>query len=127
MITLGVNGVASLDEEGFKTYYEWLVKTVFEKSPKTKIIAQSIYPITADYSGITMKKILRANSWIRDIVSEYYTKGKSIYYLDTYNVLLDSTGVKLNPSYKNSASDGIHLNKKGHNAVLNNLRTHMIP
>ena len=68
-----------------------------------------------------------ANGWIRDLVSEYYNKGKAIYYLDTYNKLLDEHGEYMDLDYKNSASDGIHLNKTGHKVVLKNLRTHMIP
>jgi len=130
VITLGVNGVSSLDEEGFKEYYGWLIKTVFEKSPNTKIIAQSIYPISSFYqyqNTLNNKKITVANGWIRDLVSEYYNKGKAIYYLDTYNKLLDEHGEYMDLDYKNSASDGIHLNKTGHKVVLKNLRTHMIP
>ena len=130
VITLGVNGVSSLDEEGFKEYYGWLIKTVFEKSPSTKIIAQSIYPISSFYqyqNTLNNKKITIANGWIRDLVSEYYNKGRSIYYLDTYNKLLDEHGEYMDLDYKNSASDGIHLNKTGHRLVLDNLRTHMIP
>jgi hypothetical protein len=48
VITLGVNGVSFLTEEGFKSEYKALVTDVQSLSPETKIICNSIYPVESD-------------------------------------------------------------------------------
>jgi lysophospholipase L1-like esterase len=130
-ITLGVTGGVSmnLSEEGFKEIYKILVNSILEKSPDTKIVLQSIYPVAKSldkaYSKtISNEKIQKANLWIEDICKELYTSGKTVYYLDTYSVLVDDEGY-LPENYTNG--DGLHLSAAGYNAVLTNIRQHKIP
>ena len=119
VITLGVNGVATMDEEWFKEDYTAVVNIVKENSPNTKIICNSIYPVGRNYSelaSINNEKINAANEWIKQVAAETGTK-----YSDTCSVLKDSEGW-LRDDYQNG--DYLHLNAAGFTAVLQYLRTH---
>ena len=121
VITLGFeNGVAYCTEEKFKEYYGNLINTIKESSPDTKIILQSVFPVSnkkqKDNSGITNDKIDRANSWIEELALSSEVK-----YLNTVSVLEDSKG-NLKPEY--DSGDGVTLNENGYRAVLEYIRTH---
>lgn len=119
VITLGVNGVSSMDEDDFKREYADLVQTIQSVSPDTKIILQSIFPVTEDYeyvNSINNVKILDANRWILAVAEETGVK-----YLNTISVLLGDDGW-LPSEYNNG--DGIHLSPEGFGQVLNYIRTH---
>lgn len=119
LITLGVNGVAFMDEEYFTAEYTDLVKTIQTASPNTKIILNSIYPVSVNYpstSGITNDKIDAANKWIQNIASSTGVK-----YLDSESVLKDSSGA-LVETYHNG--DYLHLTADSFKLVINYLRTH---
>ena len=81
VITLGVTGGVSqnLSEEDFKRLYRTVVDGILEVSPDTKIILQSILPVTKvnQYEKtITNDKITRFNGWVADLAKEYYTAEK---------------------------------------------------
>ena len=118
VITLGINGVAILDESSFKSYYRDLIAAVQQNSPDTKIICQSIYPvIDAKTSGdIKNDRINAANQWINDVASEM-----SVRYLNTHDALMDSTG---NLIAEYDSGDGIHLLPAGLQIILQSVRTH---
>lgn len=120
VITLGVNGVSFLDEGDFIKYYKKLVNAVKDASPNTKIILQSIFPVTADYSnsgkGITNAKISTANTWVKKVAEECDVK-----YLDTHSVLKDSSGAL---PLSRCNGDGIHLNEAGFDLELSYIRKH---
>lgn len=120
LITLGVNGVSFMDEQYFVTEYTKLVQAVKEASPNTKIILNSIYPITASYSekgnGITNEKINTANTWVERVANSLGVK-----YLDSESAVKDETGA-LPDKYCNG--DGLHLNTDGFNLIINYIRTH---
>lgn len=119
LITLGVNGISFLDKEGFKESYTNLVNTVKEKSPNTKIILNSIYPVSASYdtsSGISNEKIDAANVWVEEVANETGLK-----YLDSASALKDADGA-LPDKYGNN--DGLHLGPDGYNVVIDYIRTH---
>jgi lysophospholipase L1-like esterase len=119
LITLGVNGVAFMDEEYFVTEYTGLVKAIQTASPNTKIILNSIYPVSVNYpstNGITNEKIDAANKWIQTIASSTGVK-----YLDSESVLKDSSGA-LVETYHNG--DYLHLTADSFGLVINYLRTH---
>ena len=120
LITLGVNGVSFMDEQYFITEYTKLVQAVQAASPNTKIILNSIYPVTAGYSekgnGITNEKIDTANTWVERVASSLGVK-----YLDSESVIKDENGA-LPDKYCNG--DGLHLNTDGFNLIMNYLRTH---
>ncbi len=120
VLTLGVNGVSSLEKEDFKGYYSDLIKEIKNNSLETKIILQSIYPVCDYYEmkSISMEKINRANTWIAELASE-----EDVYYLNTISALVNEKG-HLTDSYCNG--DGIHISKEGFGVILDYIRTHKI-
>ncbi len=121
VITVGIeNGVSYCSEEKFKEYYCKLIESLKESSPQTKIILQSIFPVSKSYEKqnpeLSNDRINRANLWIQEIA-----ESESIKYLDTASILKQTNG-KLNPTY--DSGDGIHMNSKGFQAMLNYIRTH---
>lgn len=119
VITLGVNGVAEMDEDWFKQDYTALVQSIQAASPDTKIICNSIYPVENDYeyiNSINNTNIPQANEWIKAVAESTGCK-----YADSASVLKAEDG-SLREDYGNG--DGIHLNADGFNAVLEYLRTH---
>lgn len=119
VITLGVNGVAEMDEDWFKQDYTALVQSIQAASPDTKIICNSIYPVENDYeyiNSINNTNIPQANEWIKAVAEATGCK-----YADSASVLKAEDG-SLREDYGNG--DGIHLNADGFNAVLEYLRTH---
>lgn len=119
VITLGVNGVSSMDEEYFKSEYTDLIEGILEASPETVIILQSILPVAAHYenqTSINNEKISRANIWIEEIA-----RAAGLGYLDTYSALVGEDGFLPN-EYQNG--DGLHLNEAGFNLILEYIRTH---
>lgn len=120
MITLGVNGISYMDESYFKQSYSSLVKKVQELSPDTKIILNSIYPVTLGYeakkNGINNLKISAANLWVEAVAAE-----TGVHYLDSASVLKNAEQV-LPDEHTNG--DGLHLNGEAFKLVTNYIRTH---
>ena len=118
VITLGTDwGVAYLNEEEFKACYSALVEKIQAASPNTKIILQSIFPVTKDCVVPDNAKIDAANRWVKSVAAAYRCR-----YLDTQSILKDETGA-LKPEYCNS-SDGIHLTTEAYVRILSYTRTH---
>ena len=118
VISLGTNGLYSLDESQFKYCYNKLLSAIKEASPDTKIIIQSIYPVTSWYKNLTNDKINTANQWLIDIATEAKVK-----YIDTASVLKDSKGC-LKESFNSYHKDGYHINAEAYKAILEYIRTH---
>ena len=121
IITVGLeNGVSHCSEEKFKEYYSNLIAKIKNASPDTKIILQSIFPISAQaeksFPEITNKRIDTANKYIAQLAQE-----NSVRYLNTASALKDQNG-KLDPKY--DSGDGIILNKEGYIAIAQYMRTH---
>ena len=121
VITVGLeNGVAYCSEEKFTEYYGKLIDTIQDAVPNTKIILQSVFPVTADaeksLSGITNRKIDTANGYIERLAEEM-----GVRYLHTAEVLKNKSGA-LDEKY--ASADGVTLNESGYAAMLQYLRTH---
>ena len=120
VITLGTDwGVAYLSEAEFKACYTDLVKAIQKASPKTEIILQSIFPVTAGCVNLDNAGIDTANKWVKAVAAE-----NGCHYLNTQSVLKDDKNC-LRAEYCNS-SDGIHLGKNAYVAILEYIRTHAI-
>ena len=119
VITLGLNGIALLDEQQFKDYYTGLIQAIQQASPNTRIICNSIYPVIDEKtsSEITNAKINAANGWIKDVAAATNCR-----YLNSHDELMDETGQL--PAQYEGGDDGIHMNADGYNAVLQIVRTH---
>jgi hypothetical protein len=100
-------GVTYLNESEFKSCYASLIQAILAESPDTRIILQSIFPVTEDCVNLDNAKIDTANGWVKDIAAENGCR-----YLDTQSVLKDGEGC-LKKDYCSSA-DGIHLNKEAY-------------
>ena len=120
IITLGTDwGVAYLSETEFKACYSALVQAIQKASPKTEIILQSIFPVTAGCTALDNTKIDTANKWVKAIAAENGCR-----YLDTQSILKDDKNC-LKAEYCNS-SDGIHLGTEAYVAILDYIRTHAL-
>lgn len=118
VITLGVNGVSFMDEDNFVREYTDLVTRIQEKSPDTKIILNSIYPVASNYEHldqINNERICAANIWVEKIAEDTGTR-----YLNTYEAIVGSDGW-LPQQYQ---TDGMHLNPAGFNVILDYIKTH---
>lgn len=122
IITLGVNGADRFTEAKYKTYYNKLIDKIKELSPSTKIILQSAFPVTDEYSdrdnGISNSSINRLNQWLKDIAYE-----QQLPYLDTQSILKNNNG-GMKEEY--SEGDGVHMNALAYEAILQYIRTHAI-
>ena len=118
VISLGTNGVSALDEEQFKYCYKKLLDAIKEASPNTKIMVQSIYPVTSTYEYFSNETINKANGWLLELAEECGIK-----YLDTASVLKDESGA-MKDEYNSAHNDGYHINKAAAIEILNYIRTH---
>ena len=119
LITLGVNGIAFMDEEWFIRDYTDLVRLVQAASPDTKIILNSIYPVAASYKylkDINNDRIRAANGWIEQVAEATGTR-----FLNSYECLVGPDG-NLPESSQNG--DGLHLNGEAFTTVMHYIRTH---
>ena len=113
IITLGTDwGVSYLSESEFKDCYTKLVKAIQKASPKTTIILQSIFPVTAGCATLDNAKIDNANKWVKAVAAENECR-----YLDTQSILKDENNF-LKAEYCNSAD--------GYEAILGYIRTHAV-
>ena len=121
IITLGTDwGVAYLDEEEFKECYAKLVVQIQKASPRTKIVLQSIFPVTAACPSLSNQQIDTANTWVKAVAAE-----NECSYLDPQSILKDDKNC-LKDEYCNS-TDGIHLTTGAYQMILNYIRTHAVP
>ena len=120
VITLGVNGIAYANETQFKAYYGKLIDAIQDASPETKIILQSIFPVSEAYDQkggkLCNANIDVANGWVMQLAAEQGCK-----YLDTATVLKNDNGTMI-AAY--DAGDGIHMTADGYKAILQYIRTH---
>ena len=120
VITLGTDwGVSYLGESEFKACYSALVKAIKQASPDTRIILQSIFPVTDFCPNLNNTKIDTANKWVKAIAAENGCR-----YLDTQSVLKDEKN-NLKAEYCNS-TDGIHLDANAYKVILQYIRTHAL-
>ncbi len=121
LITVGIeNAVPYCDKETFCNYYEKLINTVKKNSPDTKIILQSILPVTSKYEfknkEFSNDKIDTCNTWICELAEKNDVK-----FLNTAETLKASNG-KLKKDY--ASKDGNSLNAEGYATLLTYIRTH---
>ena len=120
LITLGLNGIAMLDEQQFRSYYTDMLSQIQAASPDTKIILQSILPVMDSRvpRGISNEKIDTANQWIYSIAEQM-----GVRYLNSQPAVEDENG-QLRADYNDDLAMGIHMNPTGFEALLQHIRTH---
>ena len=122
IITLGVNGADNFNEISYKKYYKKLIDAIQDESPNTKIIIQSVFPVTKSYSdkdnGVSNPGIDQLNVWAKELAIE-----EKINYLDTQSILKNEYGAQF--EYYN-VQDGVHMNADAYDAIIEYIRTHAI-
>ena len=121
VITIGLeNGVPYCDKDTFCDYYQKLIDAVQKSSPSTKIILQSIFPVTSKYErkhpAISNEKISECNQWICALAEQ-----NKLRFLNTAECLADSNG---NLQKDLASKDGGSLNADGYAAVIEYIRAH---
>lgn len=122
VITVGASGGAGFLKEGrFKSIYKKMLDGVKIASPETKIIVQSIYPLSDRsvkyYKKLTRQAVVEANGWIRDVCRE-----ENVPYVDAHSILVDKNGY-LRPEYQND--EYLHLTSAAYRAILSNLEAYL--
>lgn len=122
VITLGVSGGAGrLTKESFVGIYRELLLSVQRASPETKILVQSMLPLSdrsvKHYKRLTKEAVVQANSWVRALCEEM-----RIPYVDTHAKLIDPNTGYLKPEYQND--EYMHLTSAAYEVILENLRLH---
>ena len=119
VLTVGVNGIAFMDEAWFKRDYASLVQMIHAASPDTKIILNSIYPVAASYpyqKDINNSKITDANVWIEQIATDNDCR-----FLYSHECVVGPDGYLPETSQN---GDGIHLTGEAYTTVMQYIRTH---
>ncbi len=125
VLSFGLNGIQQFisSKQSFTDPYQNLISAIQKASPNTRIILQSVYPIsetnnTFSVDGLTIDRyILTLNTWLQEIAEA----NENVRYCDTASVLRNELNA-LNPSY--DAGDGVHLTKSAYEQILMYLRTH---
>jgi len=122
IVNLGINSILSYNQDYFYSNYRAFINKIREASPDSKIIIQSIFPVTqswalknghADYNHY----IAYANRELAKLSKELDCS-----FLHTYEILTDENGY-LQAKY---TSDGLHLSREGYSAVFDYILSHPI-
>ena len=118
VLSFGLNGLSrwTRDPDVFLRNYRALIDGVLSRSPNTKIILQSVYPVgeNTGFSAPTQelnRQICKLNGHISFLANEY----QNVKYVNTAALLTDADGTLL--SIYNSG-DGIHLTNEAYRIIL---------
>ena len=119
---LNVQEIAGfLKEDDFKRIYAEMLIGISRSSPKTKIIAQSILPLSDKsvkyYKKLTKEAVVKANGWIEEVCGDL-----GVDYLPTHDLLTDDNGY-LKTEYQND--EYLHLTSAAYEIILKNLENHI--
>ena len=126
VLSFGLNNISAFinNKALYVNNYSRLIKAIQAVSPDTKIILQSVYPVTSycdswNVDGKTVSEYTKTlNQWLPEIAAAH----ENVRFVDTASVLTDENGC-LNASYDISG-DGIHLTAEAYEKILTYLRTH---
>ncbi len=123
VITLGVSGGAGvMPMSRFTEIYRRMLLSVKKASPGTKVVVQSILPLSdkasLHYKSLTKASVLEANRAIRGLCADL-----GVPYIDTHSLLCDASGY-LKKEYQND--EYMHLTAKAYTVVLQNIRKQLI-
>ena len=121
VISVGQDGLNSVDEAAFKNSYTSLIQSIRSASPDTIIICCSITSVINNYTGadnLSTIMISDANDWIKDVC-----QNTGVYFAESGKSVGDGTGSVLT-SYL--STNGKTLNSSGISQVLQYLREHAL-
>ena len=122
VITVGVSGGAGrLSKEAFVGIYRELLLSVQRASSGTKILVQSLLPLSDQsvkhYKRLTKEAVVQANGWVKALCEEM-----NVPYVDTHAKLIDPSTGYLKPEYQND--EYMHLTSAAYEVILENLRSY---
>ena len=118
VLSFGLNGVTrwSRDPEAFLRNYRTLIEGIRARSPNTKMILQSVYPVGENTvfslsKGELNRQICNLNVHIEKLAQEY----ENTEYVNTAALLFDASGA-LSATF--DSGDGIHLTNEAYRMIL---------
>ena len=124
VLSFGLNGIMDFvsDKNSYVSNYSKLIKAIRQASPDSKIILQTVYPVSnADSFSVDIatlnSHLMTLNEWLPEIAAAH----ENVRVVDTASVLRAADGTLIS-SYDNG--DGIHLSADAYRAILDYLRTH---
>ena len=125
VLSFGLNNIAYFvnHKDNYVNNYNKLINTVKQASPNTRIILQSVYPVSAacdDFSvnGATVCSYTETlNGWLKEIAASH----ENVKFADTASVLKGADGTLI-AAY--DTGDGVHLSADAYQQILLYLRTH---
>lgn len=120
ILNLGTFSTAWIGEDVFLENANQTIKDIKEKSPNTKIILISLYPIKKGYNinSFTQERINKYNFYILEMAYKHNVK-----FLDVQAALKGPDGYGKNQYF---IDDNFHLTNQGHSAVKEYIKTHAI-
>lgn len=119
VISLGMDSLANVTQDGFITNYCALINSIHAVSPDTVIICCALSSVTLDYpsiDGLTATMARDANEWIKQVCID-----TGAYYADPAESLRDTSGYLLTDY---SSANGKALNSAALEKILEYLSTH---
>jgi lysophospholipase L1-like esterase len=126
VLSFGLNGISGFinNKSSYVNNYSRLINTIQNASPNTRIILQSVYPVTAncDAWNESGAEICRYTTTLNQWLTEIAAAHENVRFVDTASVLTDANGC-LDEIYDFNG-DGIHLTTEAYERILHYLRTH---
>ncbi len=124
VLSFGLNGILEFnkDPDLFTARYCYLIDGIRERSPDTKIILQSVYPVRSAGKYPVEPKTLNAYiNRLNERIEAIAASRENIKYADSAACLRDESGA-LRAEY--DVGDGIHINNAAYGTILHFFRTH---
>ncbi|MBP1576229.1 MAG: SGNH/GDSL hydrolase family protein [Oscillospiraceae bacterium] len=123
VLLIGINAVSWMDESTFFSLYQQLIDDLKEASPNSVLIIESILPVTTYYENYVdprcdNKKIDDYNQKLLDLADK-----NDCYFLNTAEVFKATDGTA-DVTLMNG--DGLHVNNKGYERMLDYIRSHAV-
>ena len=118
VLSFGLNGITrwSRDTNAFLRNYRALIDGIRTRSPNTKILLQSVYPVGENtVFSLPKEELNKQISSLNFIISSLTKEYDNLAYVDTAQLLTDESGALLS-AY--DIGDGIHLTNDAYRTVL---------
>ena len=122
LVAFGINGVAYMGKTGFMKSYEEFIDALLAQSPDSRLIIQSILPVSKAYAQKDPRMANDTIDWYNQQLK--LAEEKNLYYLDTAQALKGADN-NLDPRF--DKGDGLHFNAAAGEAILTYIRTHALP
>ena len=122
-IMLVAFGINYMGKTGFMKSYEEFIDALLAQSPDSRLIIQSILPVSKAYAQKDPRMANDTIDWYNQQLLKL-AEEKNLYYLDTAQALKGADN-NLDPRF--DKGDGLHFNAAAGEAILTYIRTHALP